>query len=141
MGSGGYVGGGTQPIRSETEIRTYFKMWLRNSEGRDYSYETDWDPGFAIGQRVSVVFLDRKPIFFVNENTSVITYLINDQKMADMINGYNRELCNKDALEFAERMSDGAALGIFLSLVSFFLVIFVEDSQFFWIDAIGEPHS
>lgn len=136
----GYVSGRIDPVRSHTEIKTDFKMWVRSAENRDFSWSSDYELEVANGQNLTLIFLNGKMVAFVNHNSDSWFYVRSDNEIADIVGQRGYLVANNDELKKAEEMQEnGMGSGFLVGTIAFFTTLFIEQCNFWGWEWMEEP--
>jgi hypothetical protein len=141
---GGYVSGIIDPVRSHTEIKTDFRMWVRSSENKDFSWSSDCALNVANGQELTLIFLNGKFVAYVNHNTDSWCYVMSDNRIADIMGQTGYLLANSDELKsYEESQKNGRAYGVVSGSITFMTAIFVERCDFWgwrWVERASSDY-
>ncbi|MDZ4298484.1 MAG: hypothetical protein U0998_09115 [Moraxellaceae bacterium] len=139
---GGYVSGRIDPIRSHTEIKTNFKMWVRSAENKDFSWSSDHALEVANGQDLTLIFLNGQMVAFVNHNSDSWFYVRSDDEIADIAGQRGYLVSNNDELKQAKDLQEnGVGYGVLVGTITFLTALFIENCNFWNWSWIEEPSS
>lgn len=143
VGFNGYVSGYTAPVRSSTEIKTDFKVWIRSDEGKDFSISRDWALDVAVGQKVTLLFVNDELVAYVNHNTDSWYYMKADEDIARITKQAGYLLENGEQIKSSEeRRKDGTSSGALCAAIAFFTTVAVQWCDFWgwqWLEKPSSP--
>jgi len=130
------------PIRTDTRIETEFKMWVRSSDNKDFSWESGEALDVSTGQKLTLMFLNDKFVAYANHNTDSWQYIRTDEKIAKIAGQKGLVHVNGDEIKkHKDGEGDGFGYGVVLGTFAFFMTLFIERVGFWGWDWIEDSSS